>query len=83
MGQAINDAPRAGTYYTLGRFRGMPVSLARLRKARSCKACGIMLAVGRKAYRPMLGGAINGILRCDRICASCMATQGVFLKRET
>jgi hypothetical protein len=63
----------------VGEYQGMPVSVATLRKERRCKGCWAALRKGEKAYRPILFAAVNGILRCDRICPSCMKEHGRFL----
>ncbi len=63
----------------VGRYKGMPVSLVRIRKAHRCKECTAPLEKGSRAYRPMLFGNVGDVLRCDRICPICMKAVGEFL----
>ena len=68
------------TLPSLGRYKDVPVSLAKLRKDRHCIQCSVGMVKGQKAYRSMLFATVNGVIRCDRICPECMRIHGVFLK---
>ena len=70
----------AKTLPAIGKFHGMPVVRAKLRQEKNCKGCRAKMAKGAQVYRPVLGKAVNGIIRCDRICGYCMAREGNFLK---
>jgi len=63
----------------LGKYRGAPMSLVKLRKERRCKECIMPIPKGTVAYRSLLFATINDIMRCDRICPNCMKDHGEFL----
>jgi hypothetical protein len=63
----------------IGRYKGMPVSLVRMRKAHTCKECRVALEKGDMAYRPLLFGNVGDVMRCDRICHHCMKAVGEFI----
>lgn len=63
----------------IGKFRGMPMARALLRKPRKCKECRVEMPKGAGAYRPMLDAEVGGIIRCDRVCDVCMAAEADFL----
>jgi hypothetical protein len=63
----------------IGKYKGMPVSLVRMRKAHTCKECTGAVTKGSMAYRPLLFGSVNDVIRCDRVCPDCMKAVGQFL----